>query len=109
MLCLKTVKIMKIDNLNIKNSNVHFMDHSVNKEINYGISNEEFHKLCSIISSNLQLTKEIKSEFQNIANEQDMNNEKQKKFIEVLKKFGIDFAVKLTSLGVVEVLKHLLV
>jgi hypothetical protein len=100
---------MKIKNLNIRNSTVTIAD-SINNigNINWGISEYELSQLSGIISSREQEFKAFVQDGFDSKDAKNLSPEKKGKFIDGLKKFGIDFASKLSTSGIIELLKFYL-
>lgn len=101
---------MKIENLNIHSSNVVIAEkiinsHSINS---WGIDENELKQLFATIKEKeIPINDFIRSNFdrEDIAS---LSPDKKDKFIGGLKKFGFEFATKLSSAGIVELLKYFL-
>ena len=102
---------MKINNLNIHNSNVTIAEKINNSQnsSSWGINETEFKQLSETIKQNEASLNEFVNANFDINDTVSLTPEKQNNFISALKKFGLEFATKLTSTGVVELLKYLII
>lgn len=102
---------MKIGNINIQNSTVTIAEkisNSSNKS-SLGLDENELLKLVAILKE--KEVDVLSFVTQNFSKEDltNLTNDKKNNFIAGFKKFGFDFATKLTSSGIVELLKYFIV
>jgi hypothetical protein len=101
---------MKINNLNIHNSNVTIAEKITNSQNSsaWGIDKTELKQLIETIKQNETPIKDFVNANFDTEDTISLAPEKQSKFIVGLKKFGFEFATKLSSTGIVELLKYFL-
>ena len=101
---------MQINSITIHNSSVTFAE-TIGSIGNtrLGIDDTDLIKLVEIVK---EKEVDIRGDIQANFTQMDIASpsiEKQEKFITIFKKFGFDFATKLTSSGFIEILKYFLI